>query len=116
MGKDIKIVGVEKVIGKLKKNMTLDDLKRVVRKDGADMTDKIVDHAVFTKGYSHGDTRESIHLEITDNGLTAEAGPSTAYSEYLEWGTRLMDSQPFVKPGFDEQKEIFKKHVKEMMR
>ena len=50
MGKDIKIVGVEKVIGKLKKNMTLDDLKRVVRKDGADMTDKIVDHAVFTKG------------------------------------------------------------------
>ncbi|MGN1014285.1 MAG: HK97-gp10 family putative phage morphogenesis protein [Butyricicoccus sp.] len=112
----VKIVGVEKLERKLKKNVTLNDAKRVVRHNGADMQQKIQENADFAKGYQTGTTKRSVGLNITNNGLTAESGPTTEYSEYLEYGTRKMEAQPFVKPGFDDQKRKFKKDMKKLTR
>lgn len=112
----IKAKGLAELQKKLKKNVRMDDVKRVVRKNGADMTQKMISNADFDKGYQTGTTKRSITLDINDGGMTASAGPGTEYSPYLEYGTRFMEAQPFVKPAFDVQKEKFKKDMEKLMK
>ena len=114
---DIKIVGMEKLKRKLKKNVSMDKVKATVQKNGDQMNDLMKENTktAFTKGYSQGDTAGSINTVITDGGLTAEVQPTTEYAAYVEYGTRFMDAEPFVKPAFDEQKEKFKKDMKKLV-
>lgn len=112
----IKIEGLDKLQKALKKNVTMDDVKRVVRKNGADMQDKMQTNADFTQGYQTGDTKRSIGIEIKDDGFTAEVAPTTEYSPYLEHGTRFMDAQPFVKPAEEAQAAKFKRDMKKLVR
>ncbi|MDD3362648.1 MAG: HK97 gp10 family phage protein [Hespellia sp.] len=114
----VRIVGMEKLQAKLKKNCTLDDVKKVVSHNGAKMTEKMKKNTetAFTKGYSGGDTASSINQNITDGGMTTEAGATMDYDEYVEYGTRFMEAEPFVKPAFEEQKEKFKSDMKRLTR
>lgn len=113
---EIKIEGLDKLEKQLKKNATLNDVKRVVRKNGAELQIKIQNNADFKKGYQTGTTRRSVGLEITNGGMTAESGPTTEYSEYLEEGTRFMDKQPFVKPALEEQEKDFKYDMQKLVK
>ena len=108
---DIKIVGMEKLQKKLKKNVRLDDVKRVVRHNGAEMQEKAQRNAPVDTGT----LKRSIGLEITDGGMSAEVEPTAAYAPYVELGTRFMEAQPYLKPAFDEQKEKFKKDMKQLV-
>lgn len=112
----IKLEGLTELQNKLKKNVKMDDVRKVVRKNGAEMARKMVTNADFDKGYQTGTTKRSINLEMENNGLTASAGATTEYAEYLEYGTRFMEAQPFVKPAFDEQKEKFKKDMSKLTK
>ena len=112
----VSIVGVEKLESKLRKNVSMQEVKRVVRHNGAEMNAKIQENADFKKGYQTGATKRSVHMDITDGGMTVEAGPSTEYALYLEHGTRFMDAQPFVKPAFDDQKKKFAQDMRELTR
>lgn len=113
---EIKIEGLDKLEKQLKKNVTLNDVKTVVRKNGADLQRAIHRKAEFKKGYQTGDTRDSVGLEITNGGMTAESGPTTEYSEYLEYGTRYMEKQPFVKPGLEEVEPKFKSDMQKLVK
>lgn len=115
MGK-IKIEGLEELQKALKENITMDDVKRVVRHNGSQLQQKTQSHADFTKGYATGQTKRSIGLEIVDDGLTAEVEPTTEYSPYLEYGTRFMEAQPFVRPALNEQKPIFQRDMRKLVR
>lgn len=108
---DIKIVGMEKLQRKLKKNVRMDDVKRVVRHNGAEMQAKAQQNAPVDTGT----LKRSIGLEITDSGMSAEVEPTAEYAPYVELGTRFMDPQPYLKPAFDEQKEKFKKDMKKLV-
>lgn len=112
----IKFEGLEEIQKKLKANATLADVKKVVRHNGAEMQKKIQKNADFKKGYQTGTTKRSVGLEITDGGLTAESGAETEYAPYLEYGTRFMEAQPFIRPAFDEQKKEFQNDLKKLMR
>jgi HK97 gp10 family phage protein len=112
----IKVTGLEDIEKKLKANATLADVKKVVRHNGAELQKKIQRKADFKKGYQTGTTKRSVKLEITDGGLTAESGPETEYAPYVEYGTRFMEAQPFVRPAFDEQKKVFQNDLKKLMR
>jgi HK97 gp10 family phage protein len=112
----LKVTGLDKLEKQLKANVTMDDVKRVVRKHGSELQSKIQDKAEFTQGYQTGTTKRSVGLEITDGGFTAESGPTTEYSQYLEYGTRFMDAQPFVKPALDEQKKKFQNDMQKLVR
>ena len=112
----IKVKGLNKLQKKLKENVTLDDVKRVVRHNGAKLQDKMQDKADFKMGYQTGQTKQSIGLEIEDSGFTAAVGPTTDYAEYVEYGTRFMDAQPFCKPALDEQKQKFLSDMNKLMR
>ena len=113
---EIKIVGLDKLEKQLRKNATLNDVKKVVRMNGMGLQQKIQDNADFKKGYQTGETKRSVGLEITDGGMTAESGPTTEYSPYLEYGTRFMDAQPFVKPALDEQEAKFQVDMKKLVK
>lgn len=112
----LKVEGLEELAKTLKKNVTMNDVKRVVRHNGAGMQQKMQKNADFDKGYQTGTTKRSIYLEITDGGFTAASAPETEYSPYLEHGTRFMEAQPFVKPAFEDQKEQFKSDMKKLVR
>lgn len=108
---DIKIVGMEKLQRKLKKNVQLDDVKRVVRHNGAEMQVKAQQNAPVDTGY----LKRSIGLEITDGGMSAEVEPAADYGPYVELGTRFMEAQPYLKPAFDEQSKKFKKDMNKLV-
>ena len=110
------VQGLDTLQKALKDNVTLDDLKKVVRHNGAELQRKIQKNADFNKGYQTGTTKRSVGLEIRDGGLTADAGPETEYSPYVEYGTRFMDAQPFVRPAYEEQKEKFKNDLDKLVR
>ena len=112
----VKITGIEKLQVKFKKNVKMDDVKRVIKNNGAQLQNKMVRNANFVKGYQTGTTKRSIKLDVTDFGLTAEVGPTTEYSGYLEYGTRRMEAQPFVKPSLDEQEKQFERDFKKLAK
>lgn len=114
MSRVIFFEGLDKLDGKLKKNVTLKDVKRVVRQNGSQMQRKIQKAANFTRGYSTGATKRSVNLQIAANGLEASSEPQTEYATYVEWGTRYMTPQPFVRDGFTQQKEKFKSDMKKL--
>lgn len=99
----LKVEGLEPLIGTLKDNVTLNDVKRIVAKNGADLTRqmKAQTKISYVKGYSTGDTAGSINLKITNGGMTAEVATGTSYSPYVEYGTRYMSAEPIVQPSLD---------------
>lgn len=98
----IEFIGVVELEKTLESMADVSAIKTAVKKNGADLQRTMQRKADFKMGYQTGTTKRSIGLDITDGGMTAEVGPSTEYSPYLEWGTRFMAAQPFVWPAFNE--------------
>lgn len=110
------IKGLEELEKKLKRNVEMKDVARVVSTNGQQLANKTIKEADFTKGYATGTTKRSISLEIKDGGFTAEVEPGTEYSPYLEYGTRFMDAQPFVRPAYNEQVVKFKRDMDKLVK
>lgn len=118
----VKVVGIEKLQKKLKKNVNMNDVKRVVRHNGAEMQEKAMRNAPVgtpestgIPGYVGGTLKRSIGLEITDGGMSAEVEPTADYAPYPEFGTRFMEARPYMKPAFDEQSKKFKKDMNKLV-
>lgn len=124
----IKVEGLKRLEKALKDNVTMDDVKRVVRHNGSQLQKKMQTKADFKKGYQTGTTKRSITLEFEDGGFTVATGsidpvmnpktsqPATEYSPYLEYGTRFMEAQPFVKPAYEEQAVKFKQDMQRLVK
>lgn len=119
---DIKIVGMEKLQKKLKQNVRMDDVKRQVRKHGAEMQTKAQRNAPVgtpestgVPGYVGGTLKRSIGIDITDGGMTAEVEPTAEYAPYVELGTRFMEAQPYLAPAFRDQAGQFRKDMKKLV-
>lgn len=119
----VRIDGFDKLEAKLKRNMDLGAVRTVVRKNGADLQTKAQKNAPVgtpqstgIPGYVGGKLKQSIGLDITDGGLTAEVEPTADYAAYVEYGTRFMEAQPYLKPAYDEQKKKFVKGLNELVR
>lgn len=108
----VRIDGFDKLEAKLKRNMDLGAVRTVVRKNGADLQEKAQKNAPVDSS----NLKRSIGLDITDNGLTAEVEPAADYAAYVEYGTRFMEAQPYLKPAYDEQKKKFVKDLNELVR
>lgn len=128
MGK-VKIVGVEKLQKKLRKNVDMDEVKHMVRKHGSQLEANAKRKAEFKGHYEwskekggevfvkpSGNLKNSIRTEIRNGGMTAEVEPTAEYAAYVELGTRHMEAQPYLKPAFEEQKEKFKKDMQKFIK
>ena len=100
---NIKIEGIEKLVGELKDNVTLNDVKRVVAQNGARLNRQMKAQTTkaYVKGYSIGDTASSIGLAIENGGMRAVCALGTDYAWYVEYGTRYMAPEPIVEPSLD---------------
>jgi len=112
----VKVTGADALINHLKRNATLDDVKKTVRLNGSELERRMKRNASFTKGYQTGETKRSIGLEMKEQGLTAEVKPGTHYAPYLEYGTRFAAAQPFVFPSFSTQEKTFIKDMRRLMK
>lgn len=110
----LKIHGIKKLKIDLKDNAQMRLVKEIVNKHGASLQQEMVKNAVFKGGYSTGATRRSINLLNEKGGLIARVKPTTKYSPYVEYGTRFMDKQPFVKPAFRKVKKEFVNDLKKL--
>lgn len=116
---EVKLVGMDKLQAKLQYcGGNLEAVKTVVLKNGNQLNEKMKRHMchAYTKGYSVGDTAGSVNTNITDGGMTAEVGPTTEYSPYVEYGTRFMTAEPAVRPAFEEQVPIFKRDMEQLVK
>lgn len=100
---EVKVTGLEQLVGVLKDNVTMDDVKRVVSTNGQRLTNQMKRQTTlsYVKGYSLGDTAGSINLQITKGGMSAEVKATTDYVEYVEKGTRFMSPEPIAQPSLD---------------
>ena len=119
----VQVIGFDKLEAKLTKNMDLSAVRTVVRKNGSEMQKKAQKNAPVgtpqstgIPGYVGGTLKRSIGLDITDGGMTAEVEPLAEYAAYVEYGTRYMNAQPYLKPAFNEQKEKFKQDMRKLVR
>ncbi|WP_081354018.1 HK97-gp10 family putative phage morphogenesis protein [Lactococcus garvieae] len=55
-------------------------------------------------------------MTLIDGGFSAEIGPYADYASYLEYGTRFQKAQPFIRPSFNIQKEVFKTELERLMK
>ena len=108
----VKLIGFEKLEAKLTKNMDLSAVKTVVKKNGAEMRKKAMKEAPVLTHH----LQESIMLEITDGGMTAEVESTAEYAGYQEYGARFMKGKPHIRPAFDEQKGKFKSDLGKLVR
>lgn len=124
----IKLEGLDKLQKALKDNVSMDEVKKLVHDHGAQMHKKMQKNANFKGHYEWeagkgkvfkiptGATKDSIRLEIVEDGFAADSGATTEYAEYLEKGTRFMEAQPFVKPAFEDQSEKFKRGMQRLVK
>ncbi|MBU5370533.1 HK97-gp10 family putative phage morphogenesis protein [Enterococcus avium] len=112
MTKGLSINGLGKLQKKLKANMSMTDVKKVVRDNGAQLNAKAQRKAPVDTGF----LRRSIIFQLSDGGLKATSTPMAEYAPYLEYGTRFISAQPFMRPAFNEQKQIFKRDMDRLVK
>src|SRR5690625_530019 len=112
----MRLRGADELIGALHKRADLGLVKKTVKLNGAELERSMKRNASFDKGYQTGETKRSINLTLEEDGMTARVGPTTHYSPYLELGTRFMEAQPVVRPGFNCKKLKYERDRKRLMR
>ncbi len=95
-----------------KKAKQIELAKAVVKQNGSEMQQK----AMRTVPVRTGDLKRSIQLTIEDGGMTARVRAGMDYAPYVEWGTRYMAAQPFMRPALRAQAPRFKAHIAKIMK
>lgn len=115
---DIKIKGLDKLQKELKDNVTMDDVKMVVKMNGTRLTQtmKAMTTTAYTKGYTIGDTAGSINMELRDDGFTVAVGASMDYDLYVEYGTRFMQAEPIIEPTMARVEPKFRRDMERLKK
>ena len=118
----VKIIGLEDLEKRLKENATLSDVKKVVKQNTLELQKSIVRNAgegTFNKGYFTGNLKQDVSAnghQFEDGGLTGNVGSTVDYAPYLEYGTRFMAAEPFIKDPLDDQKKQFFADMKKLTK
>ena len=105
----VKLNGMSELLGALKSNVTMDDVKRIVKTNGDRLNRYMKEQTThaYVKGYSTGDTASSINTEVRDGGLTMGVGSTMLYNPYTEYGTRFMSAEPILDPSLERVRPQF---------
>lgn len=112
--------GLNQLQKKLLKGVSHDKISQVVRLNTAELTQKAKERApVSTEktnpGGAHGQLKRSIIPSMSSGGMVGKVNATVDYAEYVEMGTRFMAAQPYMKPAFDRQKEVFLDDMKKLI-
>lgn len=103
MGRGIQMKGLRALDHKLARNMQMKEVHQIVKVNGTEMNTTAQRKAPVDTGF----LRRSIAFSLMDGGLSAMSIAGANYAGYLEWGTRFMSAQPYMKPAFLAQKAKF---------
>lgn len=112
--------GLSQLEKKLLKGVSKEKISQVVRLNAAELTQKAKDRAPISTektnpGGAHGQLKRSIIPSVGSGGLVGKVNATVDYAEYVEMGTRFMAAQPYMKPAFDQQKEVFLDDMKKLI-
>ena len=118
----ISFKGLDKLEKKLIENVKMEEVKKVVRDNGLTLQGNVVKNAgeaTFNKGYFTGNLKQDVAgngFKLSNGGLTAKVGTSVEYGAHLEYGTRYMEAEPFLKYPFEQIKTTFKSDIDKLMK
>ena len=118
----ISFKGLDKLEKKLIENVKMEEAKKVVRDNGLTLQGNVVKNAgeiTFNKGYFTGNLKQDVAgngFKLSDGGLTAKVGSSVEYAPYLEYGTRFMEAEPFLKSPFEQAEKKFKADIDKLAK
>ena len=90
----------------------MEQVKEVVKSNTAEMNRAMQRNSPVDTGF----LKRSIVLRLANGGLTGISGATAEYAPYLEYGTRFMSAQPFIKPAFRVQSEKFMQDMKSLVK
>lgn len=99
-------------LGKHKKDV-IEKSKKAVKIWGSEFQKAAKKHPPTP--HDTGTLVRSIRLDIADQGLTAVVYPTVHYAEYLEYGTRFMNAQPFMRPTMQKIEPMFIRNMDKIM-
>ena len=108
----VTMAGIEEISGKLKKNVRLDDVKRAVLTNGAELTRNSQRLAPVDTGRLAG----SINLSIEDGGMTAVTRDGVNYGIYNDLGTRFLTGNGFMTSSYNLQASKFKRDMEMLVK
>ena len=115
--------GADRLQAKLESMSDLSGVHSVVAANGARLQRQAMAKAEFKGHYEgkkfvkpSGRLKGSIGLSIQDGGLSAAVRPATEYAAYVEYGTRFMAAQPYLRPAFEQVKPQFIADLKKVMK
>jgi HK97 gp10 family phage protein len=108
----LSVKGVDQLVGKLKRNANLNDVKNIVKMNGSEMQRKAKRFAPVDTG----NLERNIQLYIENNGFTAKTVSEAEYAGYQEYGTRYQPGTPHIRPAFHQQKRQFVKDMRRLMK
>ena len=106
----VELRGTRVLVGKLRRNASLNDVKRVVRLNTRELQKKAQRYAPVDTG----NLKASIRQSVLDGGFTGRVSSEASYAPYQEYGTRFQPGTPHVRPAFHEQKRKFINDLKRM--
>lgn len=99
------------------------DLQKVVKKNTDELERQTRAHAYFRrypvknpKAPLTGQLRNSIMSTLEPDGLAGIVGTHTVYAPYVEYGTRFMRAQPYMKPAFKKVSKEFIKDIENLVK
>lgn len=102
--------GVDKLINELERTIKNGKNQAVLIKAGNDVLRRAQTKAPADTGH----LRRGITLKI--NGNKAIIRSNANYSGYVEYGTRYMEAQPYLRPAVEEVRPIFEKMLLEKLK
>ncbi|MDG6125100.1 HK97-gp10 family putative phage morphogenesis protein [Lactococcus formosensis] len=108
----MKVVGFDELQKKLRKNVKLADVKKIVVMNGSQLTENSQKLAPVDTG----NLKRSITMLTKDNGMATRTKAHVDYAAYVEYGTRFQGKKPYMKPAYSKQKVKFIKDLERLMK
>ena len=108
----IEIEGGDELVRSITKRVDADRVVPVIRRNTTQAQKKAMRLAAVDTGFM----KRSITMRLDITGLAGYITAGAEYSPYVEYGTRKMDAQPFMRPAAREQAPIFLSDMKNLMR
>ncbi|MDI9497259.1 MAG: HK97 gp10 family phage protein [Bacillota bacterium] len=100
---EVKLKGIEDLTKTLDGRLRLAAVKKVVQYHTAEVHRKAVEKVPVDTGF----LKRSIQIRIFDGGMTGAVQAYADYAGYVEYGTRFMEAQPYMRPAFYEHEQPF---------
>src|SRR5699024_2097138 len=108
----IEIRGVVEMQKGLKKMATMDDVKQAIRVNTTEMHQKASRKVPVDTGH----LKRSLAIDFSDGGLTGRVSTDVEYAMYVEYSTRYMAAQPFMRPAFYDQRVKFMQDMSRLLK